>query len=420
MNGQKRLKVLFLHGECPPDVNPLAGIFVREHARAACLWNDIVVLYAYPDPARDRRNLPRVSEVREDGIRTIRVRYGGIVFSWWRKITRRKNGHVALSEANSRTAGYKRLLAIPRVAIADLIYYWSILWAFRRLVRQGWRPDVIHAHVYSAGVPAAILKRLYQIPVLVTEHSSAFPRHLLTGTERLKARFAMNRAEMVLPVSDYLRVHIESYGVKSEFRVVPNVVDTEVFYPVPQYNEEAAQGHKRLLFVGNLIAVKGLPYLLEALGQIRQKRQDYGLDVVGDGASRSEYEELASRLGLDGIVRFHGAKPREQVAQFMRECAFLVQPSLQETFGVVYIEAMACGKPVIATSAGGPKEFVDEDVGVLVPPEDTGALRDAIEYMLDNHQRYSCEKIARHARERFSYEAVGRMLDEVYREVLTR
>lgn len=419
MNGRNRLKVLFIPAWYPSEARPVAGIFVREHARAASLYNDIVVLYAYPDPSPERRHLPSVSEVSEEGIRTIRVRYGGIVFYWWRKITGRGRERPTSSETKAATAIADRALSLPRVIVADLLYYQTILSAFRRLVRGGWKPDIIHAHVYSAAVPAVMLGKLYRMPVVVTEHFSAFPRHLLTRTERLKARFAMNRAQIILPVSDNLRGHIQTYGIKNEFRVVPNVVDTGIFRPAPPTGEEGTGRQLKLLFVGNLVPVKGLPYLLEALSRIRQKRQDFVLDVVGAGANRTEYEEFVSELGLDGIVRFHGLKPKEEVAQFMRECAFLVQPSLQETFGVVHIEAMACGKPVIATSVGGPKELVTQDVGILVPPEDAEALREAIEYMLDNHRNYSSERISRYAKERFSYEVVGKMLDEAYRELAT-
>ena len=117
-------------------------------------------------------------------------------------------------------------------------------------------------------------------------------------------------------------------------------------------------------------------------------------------------------------MRFHGAKPKEEVAEFMKRCDFFVQPSLWETFGVVYIEAMACGKPVIACDIPGPDEFINGDVGVLVPPKDVDALAKAIEFMLDHSGDYSSEYIANYVRERFGYEVVGKRLDEVYHEVV--
>ena len=418
MPDNTRLKVLFLPASYPSDVNPVAGIFIREHARAVSRYNDVVVLYAHPDPAPQRRHSPTVSEVSEDGIRTIRVRYGGIIFYWWRRITSGGQQPVTSSGTNGRIAGWQRLLAVPRVIVADLVYYRRILSSFRRLVGEGWRPDIIHAHVYSAAVPAVMLGRLYRIPVVVSEHSSAFPRHLLNATERFRARFAMNRARIILPVSGNLGGHIQTYGIKNQFKVVPNAVDTSLFCPAHQGSEQATDRQKRLLFVGSLIPVKGIPYLLEALSRLGRSRQDFVLDMVGDGAQRSEYEELASRLGLTGIVRFHGLKSKDEVARFMGDCDFYVQPSLWENLPCVLIEATACGKPVIATDVGGVQEIVNTENGLLVPPEDATALQEAVEYLLDNCQHYSAERIARHARERFSYEAVGRMLDELYRELV--
>ncbi len=97
---------------------------------------------------------------------------------------------------------------------------------------------------------------------------------------------------------------------------------------------------------------------------------------------------------------------------------FFVQPSLYETFGIVYIEAMASGKPVIATSLPVLQEIIDRDKGTLVPPKDIDALTKAIDYMLDHYQEYSPQKIVQCAKENFSYEVVGKKLDDIYRRVI--
>jgi len=383
------VKILFLPAWFPSEVNPLSGVFIREHARAASLYNDIVVVYAYHSPGRKIKGLYEASEAIEDGIRTVRVRY--------------------------RSPSAKGDSSVSR-----LLRLWSTLSYLRRFMRQGWRPDIIHAHVYSAALPALILGRLYRIPVVITEHWSWFILHKLTWERRLAARFVLNRAKVVLPVSEHLRRQIEAYGIKNDLQIVPNVVNTELFHPSPDQDSE--EGIKRLLLVANLSPEKGIPYLLQALSQIKERRSDFSLDVIGEGAKRAkreDYDQTASNLGLAQIVRFHGAKPKEEVAEFMKSCHFFVQSSLFETFGVVYIEAMACGKPVIATDIPGPNEFINSDVGILVPPKDVNALAEAIDFMLDHYQDYSAEKIATYAREKFSYEAVGKRLDGIYQEVLT-
>ena len=421
MPDEKRLKILFLPAWYPSEVDPLAGIFVQEHAKAASLYNDVVVLYAYGDSSRSLR-LYRISETVEGDIRTARVRYGGGFSYLWMKLRSKEQGRVSSPDSEARLAGNLiKLLGIPKTIIEDLLSYVSLFVAFRKLAKKGGKADIIHAHGFTAGVPAVILGRLCRIPVVITEHASNFPVRTLSPLERVKARFAFSRAVATLPVSNNLREAIKAYGVKTSFKVIPNAVNTEVFYP-PLPHAAAGEARKnqgkKLLLVAVLTPIKGVPFLLEALSQIRQGRKDFSLDIVGDGPNRQEYEELSRRLELNAIVNFHGLKPKEEVAQFMRNCDFYVQPSLVETFGVVYIEAMACGKPVIASRLPVLEEIVNEDVGILVPPKDVKALKEAIEDMLDNYKGYSPEKIAQYASERFSYGAVGKMLDEIYRGTL--
>lgn len=419
MQNEKRLRVLFLPAWYPSEVSRVAGVFIREHAKAASLYNDIVVLYVYGDPSPQPRGLYRVSEEVEDGIRTIRVKYGGVLGYLKRLLFRNKKEvkhPIPLTSSNSPIKILKGLLGMSLIIVGDLLYYWSLFAAFRRLIKGGWKPDIIHAHVFTAGVPAVILGKLYKIPVVITEQTTNVATHSLDNYDRKRLCFAMSRAKVILPVSDDLRRGIENYyGVKNKFCVVPNVVNTRVFYPLTCRTEKEKHHKKRMLLVAVLTPRKGVPDLLEALSQIKNKRHDFFLDIVGDGPNRNEYEEISRELGFEDVVKFHGQQP--EIVSFMRNCDFFVLPSLYENFGVVYIEAMACGKPVIATSAGGPSEIVNQKVGILVPPKDVKSLREAIEYMLDNYQNYSTEEIAQYAKKTFSYEAVGKMLDEVYKKV---
>jgi glycosyltransferase involved in cell wall biosynthesis len=224
----------------------------------------------------------------------------------------------------------------------------------------------------------------------------------------------MNKANIILPVSYDLKKHIESYGICNRFEVVPNVVNTELFYPDPAINKSTT---KRMLLVALLSPVKGVYYLLKALGELKNKREDFVLDIVGDGLNKEEYEELTKKMELEEKVKFHGLKSKEEVAEFMRRCDFFISPSLVETFGVVYIEAIACGKPIIASDLPVLRELINKERGILVPPKDIDALEKAIDYMLDHYQDYSSEKISQYAKDNFSYEVIGRKLDEVYRSL---
>jgi len=382
MSSKKRLKILFIAALYPSQDSPVRGVFIREHAQAASLYNDIRVI-AFDDSSKSVRGLYKVSAGVENGIKTYRMR--------------------------------TKKLPIPKTK--RLLRWWGLLDLFRKMFREGYRPDIIHAHIYSAGAPAVILGIVYNIQVIITEHLSVFPRRALSPYKKMLARFAMKRAKIVLPVSENLKEHIQHYGINNKFCVVPNAVDTKIFFPAPNVNINT-NAPKRILAVALLVPIKGIPNLLGALQQTEIQRNDFLLDIIGDGPMRAEYEKLASELQLDNLVKFHGVKSKEEIAVFMRQCDFFVHPSLWETFGVVLTEAMASGKPVVATNVGALNEIVSEEVGLLISPSDKDALVKGITYMLDNFRAYCPEDIARYAREKFSYEAVGNRLNEIYRKIL--
>jgi len=385
MASTKRLKVLIIPAWYPSEQNPVAGIFVKECAKAVSLYNDVVVLY---NEGIDRsvKWIYEIDDNIEDGLRTLRLHY--------------------------------RKSPIPKTSY--FIYLGAMFGAFRKLVKDGFKPDVIHAHVYSAGVPAVLLGKWYRIPVVISEHFTGFPRGLIRGLELIKAKFAFRSATLVCPVSEDLREHIESYGLKAHFYVVPPVVNTSLFTPMNSRTKKSNQNVKiHILLVALLDPKKGVPYLLEALARLKTKRNDFALDIVGDGPSKGEYEEMAFKLGLTEVVHFHGLKPKKEVAEFMRRSEFFVLPSEWENLPSVLIEAMASGLPIIATKVGGIPEIINEETGVLVLPKNAEALAEAIKYMLDHYRDYSSEKIVQYARERFSYEAVGSHLNKVYRELRT-
>lgn len=375
----RKLKILFLPCWYPSEDNPIAGIFIKEQAKAVSLYHEVTVLYIYSGNKSTR--FCEVSDKIEEGIRTIRIKY--------------------------------RPSSIHQIDY--LIELYLILYYFLKLVRHNGRLDIIHAQGYLLGVPAVILKKFYKVPVIITEHWYGFPLHMLNFFARARARFAMNRAQVILPVSKNLEESIRSYGIKNNFKVVPNTVNTEIFYPSLQKEK---RGQKVILFVGRLVPVKGISYLLRTLAKVRQKRQDFFLDIVGDGSERKRYEELSGQLGLNQIVKFYGFKSNEEVAKFMRRSDFFVQTSVYETFGVVYIEAIASGLPIIATNTGGIPEIINKDIGILVPPKDIDALNEAIDYMLDHYQDYSPLKISQYAENRFGYKTVGGLLNSIYEDIV--
>jgi glycosyltransferase involved in cell wall biosynthesis len=378
------LKILFITAWYPIKENPVQGIFVREYAKAvSAVGDEVVILYGQGAKTRIR-GLYDYSDSMEDGIRTIRISYFRFPF---------------------RPLNY-------------LIYLWSIVRVSKKLIDLGFRAEVIHAQIYSAGVPAVILGRLYGKPVVISEHWSGFLQRKLTWIDKRVAKFAMNNAQWILPVSHSLQKGIEAYGIQGKFNVVPNVVDTTLFHP--ERNGSKRVQENRILFVGSLSPMKGMPFLLQALAHLQTKRQNWQLDIVGDGSARGEYERMVMKLGLTAKVIFHGLRSKPEVAEFMRKADLLVLPSLVETFGVVAAEALAVGIPVLATRCGGPEEFVTDEVGLLIPPGNTEALLNGLDYMLNHFEKFKSDQISSYAAERFSLQRVGEKLNKIYSECIKK
>jgi glycosyltransferase involved in cell wall biosynthesis len=373
------LKVAVVPAWYPRTERPMHGIFVRDQVHAIARTNDVVVIA--DDGPRRAEGVAGLRDSVEQGIRTIRVSYRA-------------------DATRSATFGYIR----------------GVLAALARLRREGWRPDIVHAHIYYIGLVAELAKLRYRAPVAVSEHSSHFLLGTLNGADWIRAWLAFGLADVVCPVSRVLQRAIQGLNGRARFEVVPNPVDLSAFQPTPLPTSEPPQA----LVVAGLEPVKGIPNLLAAAASVTSAGREFRVNIVGDGPERVAYERLAREYGLAERVVFHGYQPRDTIAGFLRDAHFLVLPSRVETFGVVMLEALAAGRPVVATDVGVAPEVLTEGSGMVVPPEDSQALARAIDHMLDGYGRYSPTSLAAPIASRFSYDAVAQRWDEVYRGLTSR
>ena len=383
------MKVLFITNWYPTRDFGYGGVFVREHAKAVrAAGNEVVVLHL-ARASKECRGLWKMEEELDP----------------------------ELSEGIPAYHVYHR--AMPLRGTSYPLYLRSAIKAFRRLRAGGFVPDVIHAHVYDAGVPAVMIGKRNGIPVVITEQFTGFPRRTLNRAAVRKARYAYRNADRALPVSMHLQRSIEAYGIEAKFEIVPNVADTSMFFTATRKPEKADE--KRMIFVGNLEPSqhKGYPTLLEALTLLGNRRSDWRLDVVGEGPERPEYQRRTEAAGLSGAVAFHGAKPKREIAEMMRGSDLFVLPSRFDNLPCVVVEALSSGLPVVSTTVGGIPEMVYDGAGILVPPDDPPALADALDSVLSNLDSYDRVNIAAEARGRYSLEAVGAQLQTIYESVLS-
>ena len=287
---------------------------------------------------------------------------------------------------------------------------------------KGNKPDIIHAHCCVwAGYAAMKLSEQIGIPYVVTEHATLFQLHRDEISEKNDKviRKIFQKAARVICVSGAFAKLIESY--RPDIDVVGNVVNCDAFVPRADsekhrgirfltvcYMEEEAQLYK-----------KGIDILIQAWTEVVKRYTDVKLVIGGGGSAKTKVEQWVEEQGISKYVEFTGALDRKQVIQEMQSCDCFVLPSRYETFGVVYIEAMACGKPVIAVANGGPDDFVKPFNGLLIKPGAEELVQAFYEMIghLTRGNYYQEEKISNYIKSKFSYEAIAEQLEAIYNSI---
>jgi glycosyltransferase involved in cell wall biosynthesis len=283
-------------------------------------------------------------------------------------------------------------------------------------VRRFGVPDVLHAHTALwAGRVAVRMGRKLSRPAVVTEHSSLVMRGLLGPDERREAGRVYRDADAVLAVSETLLSAVGATAGAPIGRVVPNAVDFDFFTlpPIPRRRAPFT-----FLCVSSLVSGKRVDRIIRAFSQVVGARPDARLVVVGDGVEADHLRRLARNSGLATQVEFTGGLPRHGVRQRMWTADTLVLPSASETFGVVLVEALATGMPVVSTRCGGPEGIVEDGLGVLVDRDDEPALAEAMVTMIG--RSYPETLLRERAMRRFGFETVAQHLLDVYAGLETR
>lgn len=276
-------------------------------------------------------------------------------------------------------------------------------------------PDLIHAHFTEMGAISSAIACRYDIPLVVTEHSSEVME------EKLKLGYvdiikeSYRSADKLIAVSSSLAACIkERYGFSCD--VIPNVLYGNIFFDVNQ------KPHHPFCFVftGAVIKTKGIKLLCEAFLDVSEVCKDVHLMVIGEGELLDECVAWCRENHMEGAVKFYGFLSRQEIAELYTVCDCFVLPSEVETFGVVYAEALAAGLPVIGTKCGGPEDFVDDSSGILVEVGNKTELVEAMKYMYENRSSYDSNVIRQGVSKRFSEETIAGQLMLVYQDVIRK
>ncbi len=306
---------------------------------------------------------------------------------------------------------------LSKVTVGGRLFAHLIAGTVRAYIKQVGRPDLLHAHqVMWGGYAAYLVSRSLHIPYVITEHSHYF---LQPGCTHIKPacrslyREAYLHAGRVIAVSHALANVLRPFIEPAQVQVIPNLVDMDFFQPDLRPVRDEIY---RFVAIGRLVEEKRFDLLLRAFARLVCREDAVQLTIVGEGPERKTLQALCQYLGIQTHVLLPGEMPRHAIHRLLCGANALVLSSEIETFGVVLLEALSMGLPVVATACGGPEDIVTEEVGILVPPGDDAALAEAMHRL--SHTPYSSACIREYARQRFSAEVVAQQLHRVYEEVL--
>lgn len=313
---------------------------------------------------------------------------------------------------------------------------------------KGIHYDLIHANYWMSGIAAETLKAEWNVPVVTMFHTLGLMKNRIARSpEEMEGEYRINGERRVLQISDRIIAATLAEKAQLQFlyqadegkiRIVPPGVDTARFYPIPR--EEACEAigipseDRMLLFVGRIEPLKGLDTLMRAIAILRecgvQCHVPHYLAVVGGDPSASgeklsdemaRLQALRRELHLEDLVLFLGKRAQDTLPYYYSAAEVLIMPSHYESFGMVALEAMACGTPVVASQVGGLAFLVQDGLtGYVVPDGDPQALSERLRLLImdsELRQRMGMQAAA-YARQ-YAWENIVERLLGVYSEVLT-
>lgn len=409
--------------EFVPEYNHLAGIFQKHQAlalqKAGCKVGVLSIRQSLSIPMLVKEILLRISGKRIN-----------------RKLQQKKWSEL-VSLLFNKTFNTKQFIAREHIEGLDVfrIDGFYFLKPSKHRNHLGWlkagkqvwekyctingKPDIIHAHnaVY-AGILANKISSAENIPYLLTEHSSFVARNLESESIQHKIEEAYQQAVSFFVVSDFLGRKIdELYPTKLNWEVMPNVLDPAI-EEAPMPTEKTSPDVFFFIAVGSLIPLKRHKDLIDAFYKNFAGNEKVQLRIAGDGSLKSELQEQINTLHLGKQVELAGRLNRKEVLQLIDNSHCLVLCSEIETFGVVLIESLSRGKPVIATRCGGPESIVNQENGLLCAAGDVDALSKAMLEIKETYETYDQQQIRHSALASYGSVPFGKQLVHKYEEVL--
>ncbi|PZR25632.1 MAG: hypothetical protein DI535_17595 [Citrobacter freundii] len=388
------MKVLWIVGWYPNQIEPFAGDFVQRHAQAVSIYQDVTVLFVTRDADRIVTNKTATIQKAEGRLKEKAIYYA----------------------LDTKPAIFSKL--------NSLLKYQSLLkQEVKEYIAKNGKPDLIHFYInMRTNIIGKWIHKL-GVPYVVSEQWTGFLKEGIPNFKNLPSLYRkgwislMKNAAGVHVVSNYLGNALQQLtDTTLPLKLIPNVVNTAIFFPK---RKEETEILKFAFVTSQLDYQKNTEDMFYALSLLKQKGKSFVLDVFGP--LQEKYIALAVDLNISREVIVHGEKSQQELAGYFTQADALIIYSRFETFGCVIIEANACGTPVLASDIPVLHENITEGVnGVFAGSEDRRELAGRLEWLAENRSAFNREKIAAQTAAAYNYEKVGKMFADWYSQILTQ
>lgn len=343
----------------------------------------------------------------------------GVIYSETRRITKinynnLKENHFQITFSNEEGVNTVRLhgwnILMMRNFLGVNLWVKQTISLYEKYVKIYGKPDIIHAHCgLYGGLVAKVIKDKYNVPYVITEHSSTILNNDLNDYNKNVLGVAYNNADKLISVGEKLKYSMKNY-TNNDIVVVPNIVNTDGFKVCNEKKREKF----RFVTVAYLKKNKRIDLVIEAFKKLKEKYSEIELYIGGDGPEKNNIQEIINKYNLNNNIHLLGEVSRNDLPEIMGDSDCFVLPSMYETFGVVYIEALACGIPIIATKCGGPEDFFNENLGYMIDVDNLNELYCAMERIINNYSEFNSDKISEYIKDRFSGNVIVKELEKIY------
>ncbi|MGY6562391.1 MAG: glycosyltransferase [Luteibaculaceae bacterium] len=378
-------QVIFISKWYPNELDPQLGDFIKKQALAVS--KHVPVIAIYPSPSEN----PRV-EINRDG------NYCEVLSYY--KPNRSKN---MITRKLINWKRYRRAFDV----------------GFKAAEVKNLPGTIIHAHILnrSAVLAKQIAKKLKAAWIISEQSSEYLPGQEGRGALKIHiGKILAQQAFSMITPSEFLKENLIKIGFREDIQVINNICfSEEKIFPYPP-----AKPFNFLVIADFQDEVKNISGVIKAFKEVHDVEPESKLYIIGGGQDEAKLKKVTQKLFLSQFVEFLGRMPQSKVQTHFKDIHCLVVNSWVETFSVVCTEALANGRPVIATRCGGPQEIISEQTGILIEPGNQVELVQAMLSMVNTYQNYNPEALAAEIEHKYSEQTIAKNLIALYEKVLAQ